>query len=146
IGIAGVQWAEEAGGHPVPFVPTEAVQVSRMVLPAVVAVAASTILIASQLDKQTATDPIVAAAIALTIVVLAIRAGLALYSNWRLGHRERRRAAQFAALYDVGLATAGEISLDELARLAVDNVTQLTQTDGAMISLAEPDGTLIIRA
>jgi diguanylate cyclase (GGDEF)-like protein len=144
IGIAGRQWAEESVGHAIPFVPTEAVQVSRMVLPG--AVAAAAILITSQLDRQTATDPIVAAAIALTIVVLAIRAGLALYSNWRLGHRERRRAAQFAALYDVGLATAGEMSLDDLARLAVDNVIQLTQTDGAMIALAEPDGTLIIRA
>jgi diguanylate cyclase (GGDEF)-like protein len=146
IGIAGRQWAEDSVGRPMRFVPTEAVQVSRMVLPGVVSVAAAAILIASQLDKQSATDPIVAAAIGLTIVVLAIRAGLALYSNWRLGHRERRRAAQFAALYDVGLATAGEMSLDDLARLAVDNVIQLTQTDGAMIALAEPDGTLIIRA
>jgi diguanylate cyclase (GGDEF)-like protein len=111
-----------------------------------VAVLASTILITSQLDRQTATDPIVAAAIGLTIVVLAIRAGLALYANWRLGLRERRRATQFAALYDVGLATAGEMSLDELARLAVDNVIHLTQTDGAMIALVEPDASLTIRA
>jgi diguanylate cyclase (GGDEF)-like protein len=44
---------------------------------------------------------------------------------------------QFATLYDVGLATAGEISLTELARLAVDNATELTQTDGAMIALAD---------
>ena len=146
VGIAGRQWAEDSTGQPVPLVPASAVQVSRMLLPGVVAVSAATVLIASQLDRQTATDPIVAAAIALTIVVLAVRAGLALYSNWRLGLRERRRAAQFAALYDVGLATAGEISLEDLARLAVDNVTRLTQTDGAMIALAEPDGALVIRA
>jgi len=88
-----------------------------------------------QIDRETATDPLVAAAIAITIVLLAIRAALALYANWRLGQREHRRAAQFAALYDVGLATAGEISLDDLTRLAVDNVTRLTQTDGAMIAL-----------
>jgi diguanylate cyclase (GGDEF)-like protein len=110
-----------------------------MLLPGVVAVAAAAILIASQLDRQTVTDPIVAAAIGLTIIVLAARAGIALYSNWRLGLRERRRAAQFAALYDVGLATAGEISLADLARLAVDNVTRLTQTDGAMIALKDGD-------
>jgi diguanylate cyclase (GGDEF)-like protein len=117
-----------------------------MLLPGVVALAAAAILIASQLDRQLATDPIVVAAIALTILVLAGRAGLALYSNWRLGVRERHRAEQFSALYDVGLATAGEISLDELARLAVDNALRLTQTDAAMITLADPDGSLVIRA
>ena len=146
LGIAGRQWAQDSLGRSVPLVPASAVQFSRMLLPGVVALCAATVLIVSQLDRQTATDPIVAAAIALTIIVLAIRAGLALYSNWRLGLRERRRAAQFSALYDVGLATAGELSLDELARLVVDNVTRLTQTDGAMIALAEPDGTLVIRA
>jgi diguanylate cyclase (GGDEF)-like protein len=146
IGIAGRQWAEETGGRAAPFVSAAAVQFSRMALPGVVALAAAAILITSQLDKQTATDPIVAVAIGLTIILLAIRAGLALYTNWRLGLRERRRAAQFAALYDVGLATAGEISLDELAHLAVDNVTRLTQTDGAMIALADPGGTMTIRA
>jgi diguanylate cyclase (GGDEF)-like protein len=146
IGVAGWQWAEDATGEAVPLVPTEAVQVSRMVLPGAVSIAAAAILVVSQLDRETATDPLVAAAIAITIVLLAIRAALALYANWRLGQRERRRAAQFAALYDVGLATAGEISLDDLARLAVDNVTRLTQTDGAMIALADPDGTLIVRA
>jgi len=146
IGIAGRQWAEESRGQSAPFVPAEAVQFSRMLLPGVVALLAAGILIASQLDRQTATDPIVAAAIGLTIIVLAIRAGLALYSNWRLGVRERRRAAQFAALYDVCLATAGLISLDDLARLAVDNVIRLTQTDAAMIALADPDGALSIRA
>lgn len=146
IGIAGRQLAEESRGSQAPFVATQAVQFSRMLLPGVVAIVAAAILIASQLDRQTATDPFVAAAIALTIIVLAIRAGLALYSNWQLGLRERRRAAQFAALYDVGLATAGEMSLDDLARLAVDNVIRLTQTDGAMIALADPDGGLTIRA
>lgn len=146
VGVAGRLWAEESIGATPPFVPAQAVQFSRMLLPGAVAAVAAAILIASQLDRQTATDPIVAAAIALTIVVLAIRAGLALYSNWRLGIRERRRAGQFAALYDVGLATAGEISLDDLARLVVDNVIRLTQTDGAMIALADPDGGLTIRA
>jgi diguanylate cyclase (GGDEF)-like protein len=146
IGIAGSQWAEDSTGLAVPFVPAAAVQFSRMLLPGVVAATAATILIASQLDRQTATDPIVAAAIAGTIVILSVRAGLALYANWRLGLRERRRAEQFAALYDVGLATAGELSLDELARLAVDNATRLTGTDGAMIALADPAGGFTIRA
>ncbi len=96
IAIAGREWVEETVGHPAPFVPAEAVQFSRMLLPGAVSVVAAAVLIASQLDRQTATDPIVAAAIGLTIIVLASRAGLALYSNWRLGLRERRRAAQFA--------------------------------------------------
>ncbi len=146
IGIAGGQWAEDSVGHALPRIPGSAVQFSRMLLPGFVAACAAAVLIASQLDSKTTTDPIVAAAVALTIVVLAIRAGLALYSNWRLGLRERRRAAQFAALYDVGLATAGEISLDDLATLAVDNATRLTQTDGAMISLRDEDGSYRIRA
>ncbi|HEY8730633.1 MAG TPA: sensor domain-containing diguanylate cyclase [Candidatus Limnocylindria bacterium] len=146
ISIAGLQWAEDSAGEVTPFVRAEAVQFSRMLLPGAVAVLAAAILIASQFDRQTATDPLIAAAIALTIVVLALRAGLALYSNWRLGIRERRRATQFAALYDVGLATAGEISLDDLAQLAVDNAIRLTQTDGAMIALADPDGGYTVRA
>src|SRR5258708_382678 len=146
IGIAGRQWYEDPGGREQPLVPATAVQFSRMPLPGAVAFAAATILIASQLDKQTATDPIIAVAIALTIVLLAIRAGLALYSNWRLGIRERRRAAQFSALYDVGLATAGLISLGDLAKLAVDNATRITQTDGAMIALEDGEGRFVIRA
>ena len=146
VGIAGREWAGEAPGQATALIPASAVQFSRMLLPGVVALAAAGILVASQLDKQTATDPIVAAAVALTIIVLSIRAGLALYSNWRLGVRERRRAAQFAALYEVGLATAGEISLDDLAKLAVDNATRLTQTDGAMIALRDGDGRFVIRA
>lgn len=146
IGLAGRQWAEDAMGQALPRVPASAVQFSRMVLPGVVAVSAAAVLVASQLDRQTTTDPIVAAAVALTIIVLAIRAGLALYANWRLGLRERRRASQFAALYDVGLATAGEISLADLGQLAVDNATRLTQTDGAMLALRETDGSFRIRA
>ena len=146
VGIAGRQWAEDSLGHVLPRVPASAVQVSRMLLPGVVAVSAATELLASQLDRQTSTDPLISVAIALTIIVLAIRAGLALYANWRLGLRERRRAAQFAALYDVGLATAGEISLDDLAKLAVDNAIRLTQTDGAMIALRDDDDAFTIRA
>ena len=146
VGLAGRQWAEDAPGEAIALVPASAVQFSRMLLPGVVAITAAAVLIASQLDKQTATDPIVAAAVALTIIVLSIRAGLALYSNWRLGLRERRRAAQFAALYEVGLATAGEISLQDLATLAVDNAIRLTQTDGAMLALRDPDGGFTIRA
>jgi len=146
VGIAGRQWAAEAPGQTMTLVPASAVQFSQMLLPGVVAVAAAGILVASQLDEQTATDPIVAAAVALTIIVLSIRAGLALYSNWNVGLRERRRAAQFAALYEVGLATAGEISLDDLAKLAVDNATRLTLTDGAMIALRDGDGRFIICA
>lgn len=146
IGIAGRQWSEDAITPILPRLGGSAVQFSRMLLPGVIALAAAAILIASQLDRQTATDPIVAGAVALTIIVLSIRAGLALYANWRLGIRERRRASQFAALYDVGLATAGEISLDDLARVAVDNATRLTQTDGAMIALADGEGRFTIRA
>lgn len=146
VGIAGRQWAEDSAGQSVPRVPASAVQFSRMLLPAVVAVSAAAVLIASQLDRPTATDPIVAAAVAMTIIVLAIRAGLALYSNWRLGLQERRRGVQFAALYDVGLATAREISLDDLARLAVDNATRLTGTDGAVIALADDEGGFTYRA
>src|SRR5258708_11990969 len=60
--------------------------------------------------------------------------------------REGGRAAQFSALYDVGLATAGLISLGDLAMLAVDNATRITQTDGAMIALEDGEGRFVIRA
>ena len=146
IGVAARQWGEDTDAREQPLVSASAVQFSRMLLPGVVSVAAAVILVESQLDRQTATDPFVAVAVAFATMILATRAGLALYANWRLGLRERRRASQFAALYEVGLATAGEISLDELARLAVDNVTRLTQTDGAMIALAGEDGAMTIRA
>ena len=147
VGIAGSEWSSGRDAAGSPLVSGAAVQFSRMILPGLAAVIAAGILVASQLDKQTATDPIVAAVIAILIIVLSARAGLALYANWRLGLRERHRAAQFAALYDVGLATAGEISLAELARLAVDNATQLNQTDGAMIAILDPEqGVYTVRA
>src|SRR5207247_11291196 len=84
-------------------------------------------------------------AVALTVLVLATRAGLALYTNWQLGERERRRAEELAVLYDVGLATAGELSLDELASLIAREATALTGTDGAMVALAVKGQGVLVR-
>jgi diguanylate cyclase (GGDEF)-like protein len=85
-------------------------------------------------------------AVATTMVLLAVRAGLALYTNWRLSETERRRAVQFEALYEVGLAAAGQGSLDDLVKLVVEQATQLSRTDGAMLALAEPGDRFTIRA
>src|SRR5213594_771699 len=118
-----------------------------MVLPGVVAAACSFLLIYADVRRVAGRfADLIDGAVALTVLVLATRAGLALYANWQLGERERRRAEELAVLYDVGLATAGELSLDELANLIAREATALTGTDGAMVSLAEKDHTFVVRA
>ena len=118
-----------------------------MVLPGVVAAACSFLLVYA--DARTVPARFadqIDGAVALTVLVLATRAGLALYANWQLGERERRRAEELAILYDVGLATAGELSLEELASLIAREATALTGTDGAMVALSEKDQGFIVRA
>ena len=115
----------------------------RMALPAVVAAVTSVLILVAENRN---TEQVVTRAAALITVVLAMRAGLALYTNWRLGEVEGRRARQFEALYEVGLAAAGERSVDELLKLVVEHATSLTRTDGAMLALAEPGSTFVIRA
>ncbi len=118
---------------------------SRLVLPALTAgLAAGLVVIANLINSGV--ELFIDSAVAATMVVLALRAGLALFTNWRLNETERRRAVQFEALYEVGLAAAGKRSLDELAKLVVEQATQLSRTDGAMFAIAEPGNGLIIRA
>ncbi|HUQ16551.1 MAG TPA: sensor domain-containing diguanylate cyclase [Candidatus Saccharimonadales bacterium] len=145
IAMAGTQWVEERDAATLPRFSDGAVQASRMFLPGVVAVLSATFLVASQLGRGT-TREVVAGCVAGTVLLLATRAGLALYTNWRLGERERRRASQFEALYDVGLATSGEQTLDEVIAAVTGHATALTRCDGAMLALAEEDGSCIIRA
>jgi len=147
IGIAGAQWAEEYEASAASTMSSSAIHFSRMLLPGVVAAASAFLLVYT--DMRAMPRPIadlIDGAIAVTVLVLATRAGLALYANWRLGELERRRAEQMAALYDMGLATAGELSLQDLAALIAREATALTRTDGAMVSLAERGRGLIVRA
>jgi len=116
---------------------------ARMALPAVLALATAVLIVISENRN---TEAIVVRASALIALVLAMRAGVALYSNWRLGEVEGRRARQFEALYEVGLASAGERSVEELLKLVVEHATNLTRCAGAMLSLAGPDNTFVIRA
>ncbi|HKW77729.1 MAG TPA: sensor domain-containing diguanylate cyclase [Candidatus Limnocylindria bacterium] len=116
---------------------------ARMALPAVVALLTAVLIVVSENRN---TEVIVVRASALVTILLAVRAGLALYTNWRTGEGEVRRARQFEALYEVGLASAGERSVDDLLRLVVEHATSLTRTSGAMLSLAGADGRFIIRA
>ncbi|HZP97046.1 MAG TPA: sensor domain-containing diguanylate cyclase [Candidatus Limnocylindria bacterium] len=118
-------------------------QFARMTLPAAVAVVTAVLVVVSENRK---TEEIVTRTVALITLVLAARAGLALYANFQLGELEGRRARQFEALYEVGLAAAGERSLEDLLRLVVEQATSLSRTDGAMLALAEPDRRFIIRA
>ncbi|MDQ2913609.1 MAG: sensor domain-containing diguanylate cyclase [Chloroflexota bacterium] len=147
IGIAGAQWVEDREEGRNSRLSGAATHLSRMVLPGIVAAACSILLVYTDLLRVPArfADQI-DGAVAITVLVLATRAGLALYTNWQLGERERRRAEQLAVLYDVGLATAGELSLDELASLIAREATALTGTDGAMVALAEKDRALVVRA
>jgi diguanylate cyclase (GGDEF)-like protein len=147
VGIAGAQWVEDREDGVAGKVSSAGTLFSRMALPGVIAAACSVLLVYTQL--RAVPDPYaerIAIAIALTVVILATRAGIALFANWQLGERERRRAEQLAVLYDVGLATAGELSLEDLAGLIAREATALTRTDGAMVALAERDDTLIVRA
>jgi diguanylate cyclase (GGDEF)-like protein len=147
IGIAGAQWVEEHEDSAAPAMSSSAIHFSRMLLPGLVAAASAFLLVYT--DMRAMPRPIadlIDGAIAVTVLVLATRAGLALYANWRLGELERRRAEQMAALYDMGLATAGELSLQDLAALIAREATALTRTDGAMVSLAERGRGLIVRA
>lgn len=116
---------------------------ARMALPAVVALVTAVLIVIAQNRN---TEGIVIRAAALILVVLAVRAALALYANWRLGEVEGRRARRFEALYEVGLASAGERSVDELLKLVVEHATSLTRTSGAMLALAEADRQFVIRA
>lgn len=145
VGIAGVQWVEERDRSTLPRFSEGAIQATRMLLPGVVAVLSATFLVASQLDPGPSHE-VIAGCVAGTVLLLATRAGLALYTNWRLGERERRRATQYKALYDVGLATSGEQTLDEVIAAVAGHATALTRCDGAMLALAEEDGTFVIRA
>ncbi|MEX2046061.1 MAG: sensor domain-containing diguanylate cyclase [Chloroflexota bacterium] len=144
IGAAAGTWIEDRS-EPRRLFSRDVVELSRLALPALTAAAAAAVVVVANASNS-AVEPFVDAAVALTLVVLALRAGLALYTNWRLGETERRRALQFEALYEVGLAAAGERSLDELVKLVVEQATQLSRTDGAMLALAEPGNGFIIRA
>jgi len=144
IAIAGTQWVEERDSPTLPRFSEGAVEASRMLVPGVVAVLSATFLVASQVGRGP-TREIVAGCVAGTVVLLATRAGLALYTNWRLGERERRRASQYEALYTVGLATSGEQTLDEVIAAVTGHATALTRCDGAMLALADDDGVFVIR-
>jgi diguanylate cyclase (GGDEF)-like protein len=147
IGIAGAQWVEDREDGRNSRLSGAAIHLSRMVLPGVVAAACSFLLVYTDFRRVPGRfADLIDGAVALTVLVLATRAGLALYSNWQLGERERRRAEELAVLYDVGLATAGELSLDELANLIAREATALTGTDGAMVALAEKAQGFVVRA
>ena len=147
IGIAGAQWVEEREDGRNSRLSGPAVHLSRMVLPGVVAAACSFLLVYTDVQRVPGRyADLIDGAVALTVLVLATRAGLALYTNWQLGERERRRAEELAILYDVGLATAGELSLEELASLIAREATALTGTDGAMVALAEKGQGFVVRA
>jgi len=115
----------------------------RMALPAVVALLTAVLIVVAENRK---TELIVIRSAALITVVLAARVAVALYANWRLGEAEGRRARQFESLYEVGLAAAGERSVDELLKLVVEHATSLTRTAGAMLALADEDHKFVIRA
>jgi diguanylate cyclase (GGDEF)-like protein len=145
IGAAAGTWIEDRKTQPRRLFSRDVIELSRLALPALTAILAAGLVVVANLIES-GVELFVDSAVAATMVILALRAGLALFTNWRLSETERRRAVQFEALYEVGLAAAGERSLDELAKLVVEQATQLSRTDGAMLSLAEPGNGFIIRA
>jgi diguanylate cyclase (GGDEF)-like protein len=142
ISIAATSAIEDREGHRAAQI-SSARPLVRMSLPAVVALVTAVLIVVAENRN---TEQIVIRSAALITVVLAARAGLALYTNWRLGEIEGRRARQFESLYEVGLAAAGERSVDELLKLVVEHATSLTRCAGAMLALADSDHTFVIRA
>ena len=145
IGASAGTWIEDRKTPPLRLFSRDVIEMSRLALPAMTAILAAGIVVVANVSNS-GVEVFVDAAVAATMVLLALRAGLALYTNWRLSETERRRAVQFEALYEVGLAAGGERSLDELVKLVVEQATQLSRTDGAMLALAEPGHGFIIRA
>ena len=146
VGVAGSQWVEDRASQASGGLPAEAIDLARLFLPGVLAALAASFLIASQLDRPSPTDPLVAIAVGGTMILLATRAGLALYANHRLAELQRRRAARYQALYEVGLEISEKHSVDELLRLVVDRAIELTRCDGASLSLADGNGGYVNRA
>ncbi len=145
VGVSAGTWIEDRRSQPRRLFSRDVIELSRLVVPALTAGFTAALVVVANVSNASV-ELFVDSAVAATMVVLALRAGLALYTNWRLSETERRRAVQFEALYEVGLAAAGERSLDELAKLVVEQATQLSRTDGAMLALAEPGNGLVIRA
>jgi diguanylate cyclase (GGDEF)-like protein len=145
IGVSAGTWIEDRRAKPAQLFSRDVIELSRLALPALTAILAAGLVVVANASNS-GVELFVDSAVATTMVLLALRAGLALYTNWRLSETERRRAVQFEALYEVGLAAARQGSLDDLAKLVVEQATQLSRTDGAMLSLAEPGDRFIIRA
>ncbi len=143
ISVGASSSIEDRAVHLRPRASHATLQFARMVLPAVVAAATAVLIV---IAEERRTEGIVDVAAALITIVLATRTGLALYANFRLSEIDGRRARQFEALYEVGLAAAGERSVEDLLKLVVDQATSLARTDGAMVALAEPDRRFVIRA
>lgn|GEM_PF-2182116 len=145
IGVSAGTWIEDRKTKPAPLFSRDVIELSRLALPAMTAVLAAGLVVVANASNS-GVELFVDSAVATTMVLLAVRAGLALYTNWRLSETERRRAVQFEALYEVGLAAAGQGSLADLVKLVVEQATQLSRTDGAMLALAEPGDRFVIRA
>src|SRR4029077_4799304 len=143
ISIAATSSVEDRGLHGASARLAPMRPLGRMALPAVVAGITAVLIVVAENRN---TEQVVTRAAALITVVLAVRAGLALYTNWRLGEIEGRRARQFEALYEVGLAAAGERSVDDLLNLVVEHATSLTRCAGAMLALADPEHAFVTRA
>jgi len=145
IGTSAGTWIEDRKSEPRRLFSRDVVELSRLALPAITAGLAAALVVIANVSNS-GVELFVDSAVAATMIILALRAGLALYTNWRLSETERSRAVQFEALYEVGLAAAGERSLDDLVALVVEQATELSRTDGAMLALAEPGKGFIIRA
>src|SRR2546423_4728335 len=144
ISLAASSSLEDRGAHVSVRVASHTIrQFARMALPAGVAIVTASLIVVAENRN---TEMIVIRTAAVLTILLAARAGVALYTNFRLGEVEGRRAGQFEALYEVGLAAAGERSFDDLLKLVVEQATSLSRTDGAMLALAEPDRRFTIRA
>jgi diguanylate cyclase (GGDEF)-like protein len=97
IGTSAGTWIEDRRTTPTRLFSRDVVELTRLALPAMTAVIAAGIVVVAN-ASHAGVELFVDSAVAATMVALAMRAGLALYTNWRLSESERRRAVQFEAL------------------------------------------------
>ena len=146
IGASAGTWIEDRKTAPARLFSRDVIELSRLALPALTAILAAALVVVANVEqlgrravrrlrRRRDDGPSRAACRSRALHELASQRD-----------RSARRAVQFEALYEVGLAAAGERSLDELVKLVVEQATQLSRTDGAMLALAEPGDGFVIRA
>src|SRR5436309_10105959 len=91
IGVSAGTWIEDRRSGPRRLFSREVVEASRLALPAMTAAFAAGLVVDANLSNS-GDELFVDSTLAATMAILAIRAGLAMYTNWPLSENKHRRA------------------------------------------------------